>query len=55
MHVTINVFRASGEAILGTLKYCSVHFTIIFFRASGEAILGTLKIWEGDNDNAIKR
>ena len=36
-------FRASGEAILGTLKSVSMHFTIKVFRASGEAILGTLK------------
>ena len=42
------IFRASGEAILGTLKYFSVLFYTAtaylrrkFFRASGEAILGT--------------
>ena len=38
-----NFFRASGEAILGTLKYFKSVCTILFFRASGEAILGTLK------------
>ena len=37
-------FRASGEAILGTLKYFFLTFSyVFFFRASGEAILGTLK------------
>ena len=38
------IFRASGGAILGTLKYLStVNYHICFVRASGEAILGTLK------------
>ena len=40
----INFVRASGEAILGTLKYLSkAFFTVKIVRASGEAILDTLK------------
>ena len=36
------IFRASGEAILGTQRYSHESFLqVIFFRASGEAILGT--------------
>ena len=35
------LFRPSGEAILGTLKYSSSRSLMYFFRASGEAILGT--------------
>ena len=47
MHFAIKfLFRASEEAILGTLKYVSMHFTTNFvFRASGKAILGTRKYW----------
>ena len=46
--LSLNVFlqknvRASGEAILGTLKYFFSVLLVTFFRASGEAILGTLK------------
>ena len=37
------LFRASGEANLGTLKYDSECCLTTFVRASGEAILGTLK------------
>ena len=37
------VFRASGEAILGTLFVFQCILRLIVFRASGEAILGTLK------------
>ena len=45
MHVLHTKFvRASGEVILGTLKYLDMHVSDEFFvRASGEAILGTLK------------
>ena len=43
MHFLNVSFCASGEAILGTLKYFSMHFLNVFFFASGEAILGTLK------------
>ncbi len=41
---TEKFFRASGEAILGTLKMFLLTFSYVkFFRASGEATLGTLK------------
>ena len=38
----LKLVRPSGEAILGTLTYVSMHFPKLF-RAFGEAILGTLK------------
>ena len=37
----LHLFRASGEASLGTLKYFTLKNKLKFFRASGEAILGT--------------
>ena len=43
MNFTINLVRASGEAILDTLNICSMQCSQYFFRASGEAIVGTLK------------
>ena len=43
MHFQRNLFCASGEAILGTLKYFQCILQLNFVRASGEAILGTLK------------
>ena len=36
-------FRASSEAVLGTLKYVQCMFLMKSFRASNEANLGTLK------------
>ena len=35
--------RASGEALLGTLKYGSELCLLNLFRASGEAVIGTLR------------
>ena len=40
------LFRASGEEILGTLKYVQSVLRLIFFGASGEAILGTQRCLE---------
>ena len=45
MHFYDDFFRASGEAITGTLRYLDMHFYDEFVRASVEAILRYTKIF----------